>query len=157
MLEWLATTILFMPNGVALESSDAWSMPYGGPTSGDRIALSRGELAAAVAGVKAEVRLLPWMLNIAKASTTVSLRNPGMTWLRAVRVDVESHDQAKRLRPLYTTFLFAAVKPMATVSLTNDQQWVRVPGGQIGQVVFKAKAQVVAAFRMQPPAKTEAP
>jgi hypothetical protein len=157
MLEWLATSILYTPNGLALEASDAWSRPYVEPVKGDRIALSRGELASAVAGVKAEVRLVPWMLNIARASTTVSLRNPGKTWLRSVRVDVEAQDRAKRFRPLYTTFLFAAVKPMETVSLTNDRLWVRVPAGQIAQVVFKAKAQVVGAFRLQPPAKPKAP
>jgi hypothetical protein len=149
MFEWLATSILSTANGLPLEASDAWATPYVEPVKGERIALRLGELRTAVAGLKADVRVVPWMPNLAKVVATVSLRNPGSTWLRWVRIDLEASDEARIARTVYTSFLVSALKPGESATRTNDRLWVHVRPAELGKLRFKTQVQVVGGFRLQ--------
>jgi hypothetical protein len=150
VLEWLATSIMFLPNGLPLEASDAWAEPYVEPIKAERIALRQGELSSAVAALKADVAVVPWMPNIARVVATVSCRNPGTTWLRWLRVDVVAEDQARLVKTLYTSFLISTLKPGESVSRTNDKLWVHLVPRAFPQVKFKTSVQVVGGFRLQP-------
>lgn len=150
MLEWLATAIIYTPNGLSLESSDAWAEPYVEPIKAERIALRASELSAAVAGLKAEVRVVPWMPNLARVVATVNLRNPGTTWLRWLRVDVEAWDQGHTAKPVFTSFLISLLKPGETVGRTNDRLWVHLPSGNLGKVRYQTVAKLVGGYRLEP-------
>jgi hypothetical protein len=153
MIEWLATSIMMTPNGVPVEASDAWSAPYVEPIKAERIMLRQGELSKSVVGLKSDVHLVPWMPRVAKVLATVSFRNPGSTWLRWVRIDLEAVDQARLAKPLYTSFLIPVVKPNEAITRTSDRLWVNVGAGNFNRIRYQVKAQVVGAYRLQPPAK----